>query len=134
MTVFAEEPLCCAVILSAEPRKRTTVNTTAFDLQSGAVLLMLLAEQRVHLALSANGEATAQVVPLCSVPVREGGVVGVVSDGDLPVLQDFSICVKCSGHYVRDLREHFMARSSHIEEAAESLEEVVFRSKQLALI
>lgn len=110
------------------------MNTTAIDLQSGAVLLMLLAEQRVHLALSANGEATAQVVPLCAVPVRNGGVVGVVSDGDLPVLQDFSICGKCSGHYIRDLREHFMARSSHLEETAVSSEEVVFRSKQLALI
>lgn len=110
------------------------MKTTTVDLPHSAVLLLLLAEQRVHLALSNTGESIDQVVPLCSVDVRDGGVVGVVADGDLPVLQDFSICVKCSGHYVRDLREHFMARSSQVEDAAERLAEVVFRSKQLALI
>ena len=110
------------------------MTTTAFNPPPGAVLLLLLAGQRVHLALSPSGEATDTVVPLCSVPVRSGAVVGAVSDGDIPVLQDFAICLNCSGRYVRDLREHFMARSAQIEESADSPERMAFLSRQIALI
>lgn len=106
--------------------------TAAID----AKLVMLVKDQRAHLALAERAPFLAVNRALCEEPLVGNEVIGVVSDEELPVVQNLTICIACSSRYLREIRDSLLekvqsATDSHSQPIAVS--ERLFRAKQIRL-
>ena len=107
------------------------------DQPTTATLVMLVKDQRVHLALAERAPLLVAPASLCAEQLSGGEVIGVVADEDLALLQDLTICVKCSARYLRELRGELSARVEGGPGATAdpiSVAERLFQSCQMPLL
>jgi len=101
-----------------------------------AKLVMLVKDQRAHLALADRAPFLAATHSLCEEPLAGDEIIGLVSDEELPVLQNLTICVACSSRYLRELRDTLLARANAAPDAQAlpvAVSERLFQARQIRL-
>lgn len=73
-------------------------------------LLMVVKDQRVHLATASSGQELDVNAMLCGEICDGTETVGIVDDADVHTLQFFNLCPGCCHAFTSDLRERMLAR------------------------
>ena len=101
-----------------------------------AKLVMLVKDQRAHLALAERGPFLAATRALCEEPLAGDEGIGLVPDDELPLVQTLTVCVACSSRYLRELRDPLLAKVKSLKDAHTQItvSERLFRSRQIQLL
>jgi len=73
-------------------------------------LVMVVKDQRVHLATASGGQELDMNPMLCGEIGDGTETVGIVDDADVHTLQFFNLCPGCCHAFTADLRERMLAR------------------------
>jgi hypothetical protein len=104
-------PALYSHLTSKRDRSVGLMTTLQHALDQGDTLVMLVMHKHVHLAMARPAPPLSARLTLCDLPVAGSEGICTVEDEDLPVLQDFTICISCARAFAANLRDGMIARA-----------------------